>query len=272
MTLVKVRTGKFNYDMAREMGVSDTLVSRIYSTWVNFLSTELKLLFEMKENLYDLDTIPPCFHKYKSLKVVIDCTELVSERASSLQARKETYSNYKSRDTIKFMVGLSPNMTVNYVSFAYGGRASDKHITLDSSSMLENLPPGSQVMADRGFRVEKELRDLGVQLIIPDFKGRDRSQLTVAEVQNSEQIAMARIHIERIIQRIRNYHILDSTMKLSQKDVIEQMFIVCSYLVNFQSPIIDLIGTLPSPDSEVGQPTTPIVTSVWDVLDPLVDN
>ena len=79
---------------------------------------------------------------------------------------------------------------------------------------------------------------LGVKLIIPDFKGLDRSQLSVREVMNSEQIVMARIHIQRIIQRIHNFDILDSTIKLSQKDVIEQVFTVCSYLVNFQIPII----------------------------------
>ena len=161
------------------------------------------------------------------------------------------------------MVGLSANLTVNFVSFAYGGRASDKHITLDSTSLLCNLPLGSEVMADRGFRVEKELRDLGVKLIIPDFKGRDRSQLSVREVTNSEQIAMARIHIERIIQRIRNFHILDSTIKLSQKDVIEQVFTVCSYLVNFQNPIKN-----PTSNQDAISRSNPSV-SVLDYIDPV---
>ena len=161
------------------------------------------------------------------------------------------------------MVGLSANLTVNFVSFAYGGHASDKHITLDSTSLLCNLPLGSEVMADRGFRVEKELRDLGVKLIIPDFKGRDRSQLSVREVTNSEQIAMARIHIERIIQRIRNFHILDSTIKLSQKDVIEQVFTVCSYLVNFQNPIKNTTS-----NQDAISRSNPSV-SVLDYIDPV---
>ena len=234
---MRLKTGKFYFDIARDLGISDTLVSRVFSTWINFLVIELKLLFEMKVNLNDDHLVAPCYREYEQLKVVIDCTELVSERASNLQARKETYSNYKSRDTIKFLVGLSPNLTVNYVSFAYGGRASDKHITLESTNMLENLPAGSEVMADRGFRVEKELSDMGVKLIIPDFKGRDRSQMSVEEVRHSEHIAMARIHVERIIQRIRSYHVLSGTMQLCQQDVIEQMFTVCSYLVNFQTPI-----------------------------------
>ena len=77
---------------------------RVFSTWVNFLAVELRLLFEKKVNLDDPDMIAPCYQMYNSLKVVIDCTELISERESNLQARKETYSKYKSRDTIKFMV------------------------------------------------------------------------------------------------------------------------------------------------------------------------
>ena len=86
------------------MGVRESPISRVFSTWVNFLAVELRLLFEMKVNLDDPDMIAPCYQMYNSLKVVIDCTELISERASNLQARKETYSKYKSRDTIKFMV------------------------------------------------------------------------------------------------------------------------------------------------------------------------
>ena len=73
------------------------------------------------------------------------------------------------------LVGLSPNLCVNYISAAFGGRASDKFITLESQDMLDALPPGSKVMVDRGFNVGEDLRKLGVELIIPNFKGKDRT-------------------------------------------------------------------------------------------------
>ena len=79
---------------------------------------------------------------------------------------------------------------------------------------------------------------MGVKLIIPTFKGRNRTQLTEKELNSSENIAMARIHVERIIQRIRTYKILHKVVKLSSKYIIEQMFTVCAYLTNFQTPII----------------------------------
>ena len=83
----------------------------------------------------DDDNVAECYKGYRGLKVVLDCTEQQCERSSDLQARKETFSNYKQRDTVKWLIGLSKNLTVNYVSQAYGGRASDKHITLDSSTL-----------------------------------------------------------------------------------------------------------------------------------------
>ena len=161
-----------------------------------------------------------------------------TQRSSNLQARKEFYSNYKGRDTVKFMVGLSPMLTTNYVSKGYGGRASDKLMTLESQELLNALPPGSSVMSDRGFNVGEELKALGVDLIIPDFKGRDRTQITKGELESSEQIAKARIHIERIIQRIRTFQILGKTVRLCSTDIFDQIFTVCAYLTNFQLPII----------------------------------
>ncbi|KAI8491327.1 hypothetical protein Bbelb_309600 [Branchiostoma belcheri] len=240
LVLVKLKSGDFNQQIAGRFGISTSQVSKIFTTWLNFLHRELRLLFEMKTSWDKPETIPECFRRYDRLVSVIDCTELQVEMAGTLQARKETYSNYKNRDTIKFMVGMSPNLTVNFVSKAYGGRASDKHITLTSAAFINQLPPKSVIIADKGFNVSKELQSRGVQLIVPDYKGRGRSQFSAQEAASSECISSARIHIERIIQRIRTFHILGSTIKISQQDITEQIFSVCAYLINFQMPIVNL--------------------------------
>ena len=75
--------------------------------------------------------------------------------------------------------------------------------------MLDKLKPNDEVMADRGFEIEGTLNPLGVKLTIPDFKGQRRAQLSESEGKRSEKIAEARIHVERAIQRIKCYHILD---------------------------------------------------------------
>lgn len=118
-------------------------------------------------------------------QVVLDCTEIFAEKPEDLHLRKIMFSHYKGHETFKYMVGLSPQLFVNYISPGYGGRASDKHITLESNDLLDALPPGSSVMVDRGFNVGDELKKLGVNLIIPDFKGRGRSQMSRAELEHS---------------------------------------------------------------------------------------
>ena len=92
-------------------------------------------------------------------------------------------------------------------------------------------------MAERGFDISDILGDCGVKVTIPNFKGHWRSQLKEGEGKRSEKIAEARIHVERAIQRIKTYRILDREVRLSMVHLAEQIITVCAYLVNFQTPI-----------------------------------
>ncbi|KAL4233736.1 hypothetical protein ACF0H5_008416 [Mactra antiquata] len=235
IVLVKLKTGNFNEDLAQTFHTSPAHISRLISTWINVMNTELKLLFEMQSSENE---ISECYSSFNNLKIVIDCTELMVQRSSNLDSRKKTFSNYKHHDTVKFLVGLSPNLAVNFVSKAWGGRTTDKHITLESDSLINGLASGETVMADRGFNIGHDLKKKGVKLIIPDFKGRDRPQISKQEASRSEYVSKARIHVERIIQRIKTFYHLERVIRLNMQDIVEQIFTVCAYLTNFQLPII----------------------------------
>ncbi|XP_053374378.1 uncharacterized protein LOC128546976 [Mercenaria mercenaria] len=235
IVLVKLKTGNFNEDLAQTFDTSQAHISRLFTTWINVLCTELKLLFEMQSNEAEK---AECYSSFNDLKIVIDCTELMVQRASNLDSRKKTFSNYKHHDTVKFLVGLSPNLAVNYVSKAWGGRSSDKHITLNSEALMNGLSAGETVMADRGFTINNDLKKKGVKLLIPEFKGRDRPQISKKEANRSEFISKARIHVERIIQRMKTFYHLERIIRLNMQDLVEQIFTVCAYLTNFQLPII----------------------------------
>lgn len=235
IVLVKLKTGNFNEDLAMTFDISATHISSIFSTHINFLANELRILFEMQ---YSEEGQAECFEDFENLRVVLVCTELMAQRSSNLDVRKKTFSNYKHYDSAKFLVGISPNLTVNFVSRAWGGRATDKKITLSSDGIMNNLKSGDAVMADRGFNIASELKKKGVDLLIPNFKGRDRAQISAEEAKRSEYISKARIHVERVIQRIKTFYFLERTIRLNMQDIITQVFIVCAYLTNFQMPII----------------------------------
>ena len=92
------------------------------------------------------------------------------------------------------------------------------------------------IMADRGFDVQDDLTPLGVQLNIPPFL-RGKSQLDAEELRETRRIASLRIHVERAMERIKNYHILDRTIPVSLTNVAEQIFTICALLANFMPPL-----------------------------------
>ena len=91
-------------------------------------------------------------------------------------------------------------------------------------------------MADRGFDIMDDLAPRGVKLNIPPFL-RGKSQLDQRELIETRRIASLRIHVERCMERIKNFHIFDGVMPLSLMDVADQMFFVCAVLTNFHAPL-----------------------------------
>jgi len=78
------------------------------------------------------------------------------EKPSSLTAQWQTWSEYKHHNTVKILIGVTPNGMVNFVSRLWGGRASDRHIT-QHDNFLPKLQPNITVTADKGFTIEDHL-------------------------------------------------------------------------------------------------------------------
>ena len=55
---------------------------------------------------------------YPRTTCIIDCAETFIQRPTNLKSRGETYSNYKSHNTAKCMVGISPHGQIMFISNA----------------------------------------------------------------------------------------------------------------------------------------------------------
>jgi hypothetical protein len=90
------------------------------------------------------------------------------ERPHNLTARAQTWSNYKHNNTIKYLASITPSGAVNFISKGWGGRVSNKEITL-KSGYIYKLSHGDEVLADRGFLVSEEIAAHGVTLRMSSF-------------------------------------------------------------------------------------------------------
>ena len=234
--LNKIKLGSFDVDLADKFGVSASTVSRIVTTWANFLYVVLGSipLWPTRE-LIDRN-MPEIFAQFPKTRVILDCTELFVQAPSSLNLNSELYSHYKGHDTYKCLIGISPGGLVTFISSLYAGGISDKQITA-RSGVLDLLEPGDQVMVDKGFTIEDLLRPLGCSLVIPPFLTANRSQFTKEETEQTQTIARLRVHVERAIRRIKEYHLFDGTLPISLAGSVNQLWTVCCILTNFQGPL-----------------------------------
>ena len=65
---------------------------------------------------------------WEKTTIIIDCFEVFIERPSNLLARSQTFSNYKHHNTVKVLIGITPQGSICFTSKA-SGRTSDKYLT-----------------------------------------------------------------------------------------------------------------------------------------------
>lgn len=174
---------------------------------------------------------------YKNTRVIIDCTEVFIERPGNLTARAATWSNYKSNNTLKYLVGITPCGAISFVSRAFGGRTSDKVVT-QRSGFLDLLQHSDVVMADRGFLIQEDILARNCYLVIPSFT-RGKTQLSQKQVEVSRQMSRLRIHVERAIQRLKTFKILSTCMSLSMVPHADSILTIASAVCNLQPKLVN---------------------------------
>ncbi|XP_063076544.1 uncharacterized protein LOC134466577 [Engraulis encrasicolus] len=239
IVLMKIRLGLLNRDIAYRFGTSFTTVSRILREWIPLLSSTLRpmIVWPSKEKIRA--KLPRVFKpKYKNCRCIIDCTEIFIQRTFNMTARSETWSNYKHQNTMKYLIGITPTGSISFLSDGWGGRASDKLITIDSG-FLKKVDPKDEILADRGFLIREELAMVGATLRIPSFT-KSKSQLSGRCVDTSRQLSRVRIHVERVIGQLKQFLILNTVIPISQVDLLDDVIVICAALTNKKRSVVPL--------------------------------
>ncbi|XP_060081178.1 uncharacterized protein LOC132560527 [Ylistrum balloti] len=246
VVMMKLRLNLSLQDLAFRFKVSKSCVSKVFLDTIHVMYIRLKPIILWPERAELQLSMPMEFRKYFGVKVsiIIDCFEVFIERPSNLLARSETWSNYKHHNTAKFLIGITPQGAVSFLSKGYGGRVSDKYVT-EHCGLLDKLLPGDIVLADRGFDIKESVGLNCAEVKIPAFT-RGKSQLSPVELETMRKIAHTRIHVERVIGLVRNkFTILQSTIpidylhsNIDSIPTIDKITTVCCALTNFCDSVV----------------------------------
>ena len=241
--LMKCKLDLPNLVLAKLFRISTFTVSNVFNSMLAFV---YELFYEgvgpltrIPSRFKTSNSLPKCFEDMKNCRIVIDCTEFTIESPSKMKDKKITYSSYKSRYTMKSLIGCAPNGTPVFVSDLHGGSESDKSIVI-SSKLLEKLEPGDLILADKGF----ELHDIlpsGVSLNIPSFLMNQ--QFTLNETLRNRSYARARIIVERLNARIKIFKILEC-IRSKDRNKADRLVKVCVALTTLMPSLMDELNDL----------------------------
>ena len=239
LTLIKLRRCKEDFELSRLFKVSVSTVSRIITTWINFMFFQLKELPMWASKEIVQEYMPQNFkEKFPSTRVILDATEIPIEKPSNVNSQAATWSTYKHKNTVKSMIGCTPRGAVSYVSDAYVGSTSDRQI-IERSELLDRkmFEPNDSIMADRGIMVQDLFASLDVFVNTPTML-KGRSQLDPEEIVRDRRVASKRIHVERVIGLAKTFKILKREMCQSKVPLASRIIFVCFAINNFRGSIV----------------------------------
>ncbi|CAH0717716.1 unnamed protein product, partial [Brenthis ino] len=240
LCLKKIRLNTTFSELSDQFGISMSYAGKIFRKCVPTISAALKSFIEKLDKKKIKSSLPIAFrHRYNKVNCIIDCFEIEIEKPSKSVHQALTWSEYKKGNTIKYLISSTPNGLVNYISPGYGGRISDT-LLVEHSEFLDQLEPGSWVLADCGFKHIKQLLiQKNCHLLRPPSVIQG-AKLSKKEVHQTKQIASLRIHIERVIRRIREFSMLKPHSVLNSKliSVLDECVIISCALINLQDSIV----------------------------------
>jgi hypothetical protein len=241
LVMMKLRQAKEDIELSFMFRVSESTVSNIVNTWINFMYFQLKEI-----NLWPsrsvVDEFMPTdfFTNFPKTRVILDATEVPIHKPQNVNAQSATFSNYKNKNTLKVMVGCTPRGTVSYISDAYCGSTSDRQI-IERSDLLhdkDKFQDHDSIMADRGIMVQDLFAPHNIQVNTPTML-KGKSQLEAQDVVKDRRIASKRIHVERIIGLAKTFKILKKELPQGKAILGSRIIFICFSILNFRPCIVD---------------------------------
>ncbi|XP_054720568.1 uncharacterized protein LOC129230193 [Uloborus diversus] len=124
LTLMHLRLNFDFTDLAYRFGVSKSTSSRAFEDCLYVMHKRFSRMVSWPERSDLVEKVPSSFLDAfgKKATIIIDCFEIKIEKPSNVVAAAQSYSHYKSSNTAKYLIGISPQgngFCIYYMSFSH---------------------------------------------------------------------------------------------------------------------------------------------------------
>ncbi|XP_042598846.1 uncharacterized protein LOC109111146 isoform X2 [Cyprinus carpio] len=238
LVLLKLRQNFDLEELAFKFQIDMQSVRTLFSSWIDFMYDRLGNLSVWPHRDIIAENMPDNYKaEFPTTFAILNCTEIKIEKPSSLLGQSQTCSNRKSTNTLKSLIACDPHGSIMFVSTLYTGSISDQELfrrceikdLLKGLLQCGHLKRGDGLMVEKGFLIEKDVKELGLQLNIPPF-----AHMPVPDVQIAKKIAKHKVHVERAIANVKKFKIVSGRIPNYMLENINQIWLVVCMLSNFQ--------------------------------------
>ena len=114
---MKLKLGLYNKNLAVRFCIALSTVTKIVKTWINLIYSRLGSISIFPSRDVIIRNMTQEFkEQYPTTMIIVDCTEIKIQMPSSLIRKSQKYSNYKSANTFKGLVGVDSRGEIMFVS------------------------------------------------------------------------------------------------------------------------------------------------------------
>lgn len=240
ITLMRMRLNLPLCFFEHMFNVTQSTVAEVFNDTLDVMHKRLSRLIVWPGKEQIQISLPMCFRAmFNNCTSIIDCLEIRIEKPKNMTASAQTCPQYKNHDTVKYLISVTPQGVVSFVSKGLEGLTSDKDLT-ERCGYLDKLSLGDVILADIRFNIKETMGLRSADLKIQAFT-KGKLQLHPLELDETKGLVAVQIHVERVISLVRNkYTILQSTVPHSlcsttdggQTTTLDKMVTVCCALCN----------------------------------------
>lgn len=117
LTLVRLRLALPVFVMSDLFEVSCSRISSVFTTWIFCLYYIFRDCIVWPSRELIKKSMPKSFQQsFPRTRAIIDCSEIFLQRPRNPAVNARTYSSYKSHNTFKFLVSITPTGVFNFYS------------------------------------------------------------------------------------------------------------------------------------------------------------